>query len=318
MAKVYKLKKQARYGIIGVILLIIVLLVARAIYKDYVYKNSYEYKLEIHGYNEKEVKQLIALKDEERLEKLLKSPIDETLIAILDQKYFIRKNLDRYLAYQEDNKKTPLEDVIALVNVNADYEYYEHDLKSDVSLDEKLICNKYYKLDKDYEPDDLVEWNSKYYYGEAQVTRQAVYDAFIDMWNAANKEGFYLIANSSYRKYEEQEEVYNSYKENLGEAGADSIASRPGYSEHQTGLAIDVFSKDNTSTKTFKDSMAYQWLINNCYKYGFILRYPEGKENLTGYSFEAWHYRYVGKKIAKDIHDKNLTYEEYYAYYIDK
>ena len=137
------------------------------------------------------------------------------------------------------------------------------------------------------------------------------------MWTAANEEGIYLIVNSSYRDFQTQEELYNEYKESFGPAQADSVASRPGYSEHQTGLSADIFSKDNTSTKTFANSNAYKWLVDNAYKYGFILRYPEGKENLTGYSFEAWHYRYVGKKVAKQVHDKNLTYEEYYAYYIE-
>ena len=130
--------------------------------------------------------------------------------------------------------------------------------------------------------------------------------------------GIYLIINSSYRPYTEQEQLYNEYTELYGQRGADTIASRPGYSEHQTGLALDIFSKDSTTRSTFKDSAAYTWLINNSYKYGFILRYPEGKESLTGFEFEAWHYRYVGKKHAKAVHEKNITYDEYYAYYLDK
>ena len=137
------------------------------------------------------------------------------------------------------------------------------------------------------------------------------------MWNAAQDEGIYLIVNSSFRSYAEQDELYETYKDSYGTIEADSLASRPGYSEHQTGLAIDIFSKDNTSTKTFKESNAYAWLLENSYKYGFILRYPEGKEDITGYTFEPWHYRYIGKKDAKKVHELNITYEEYYAYYIE-
>ena len=160
--------------------------------------------------------------------------------------------------------------------------------------------------------------NSKYYYGDSQSVRQEVYDAFIDMWNAANEEGIYLIVNSSYRTYADQDEVYNSYKDSYGEKEADAVAARAGYSEHQTGLAIDVFSKDNTSRATFKESLAYSWLEANAYKYGFILRYPEGKENITGYGAESWHYRYVGKDVAEYIYENDITFDEYYAYFIEK
>ena len=315
--KQYKLKKEAKVLLIIIVILIIGAFIARAIYKDYVYKNSYEYKLEMHGYSEEEVKILIKNLDDKYLDKLLKSTKDTTIISFLKEKYYISKNLDRYLAYYDKHKKEDISDIVTLININGDYEYYEHDIESDVSKNELLLCNKYYKLSSEYVPEDLVTINNKYYYGEAQQVREEVYNAFIDMWNAANNEGIYLIINSSYRSYQDQEAVYNEYKDLYGESGADSIAARPGYSEHQTGLSVDIFSKDNTSTKTFKDSNAYKWLLENSYKYGFILRYPEGKENLTGYNFEAWHYRYIGKKVAKEVHDKNLTYDEYYAYFIE-
>ena len=126
------------------------------------------------------------------------------------------------------------------------------------------------------------------------------------------------MINSSYRPYKDQERVYNNYKDSRGESGADKIAARPGYSEHQTGLALDIFCTTNSSTKTFAESEAYRWLLDNSYKYGFILRYPEGKENITGYAFESWHYRYVGKDLATKIYNEGITFDEYYAYYIEK
>lgn len=272
----------------------------------------------MHGYKTEEVKLLMKELSNKKLDELLSSPKDDILLGFLQEKYYLRKNLDRYLAYYEKHKKVALEDIVALVNVNADYEHYEHDIKADVSKDIAVLSNKYYKLDADYEPDDLVDVKNTYYYGESQQIRSEVMDAFIEMWNDANAEGIYLIINSSYRPYTEQEQLYNEYTELYGQRGADTIASRPGYSEHQTGLALDIFSKDSTTRSTFKDSVAYTWLINNSYKYGFILRYPEGKESLTGFEFEAWHYRYVGKKHAKAVHEKNITYDEYYAYYLDK
>lgn len=317
MKKKYKLKKNARYGLVGIIIIIAVILVGRSIYKDYVYKHSYEYNLELRGYDDKEIQLLIKNLDDKRLDKLANTKKDPVIVAFLQEKYYISKNLDRYLKYYENHKKVAYSDIVALVNTNNDYEHYEHDLKAKTSLDELLLCNKFYKLADGYEPEDLATMKNKYYYGEAQVVRQEVYDAFVDMWNAANEEGIYLIVNSSYRSFEDQKELYDLYKDNYGTTEADLVASRPGYSEHQTGLSVDVFSKDNTSTKTFKDSPAYSWLVNNSYKYGFILRYPEGKEDITGYEFEAWHYRYVGKKVAKELHNSNLTFEEYYAYYIE-
>ena len=111
-----------------------------------------------------------------------------------------------------------------------------------------------------------------------------------------------------------------SEKEQLAEQKkyADSIASRPGASEHQTGLTLDIFSKDNSNKNTFKDTEVFKWLKDNSYKFGFILRYPEDKVKVTGYGYESWHYRYVGKKIAKYIYENNITFEEYYAYFIEK
>ena len=138
------------------------------------------------------------------------------------------------------------------------------------------------------------------------------------MWEDAYKENIYLIINSSYRNYESQENVYNDYKRQQGEAYADKIAARPGYSEHQTGLALDIFSKENTLTSNFKGSTAYNWLVNNAYKYGFIERYKDDTEDITGFKAEAWHWRYVGIDAATYIYENNITFDEYYAYFLAK
>ena len=132
-----------------------------------------------------------------------------------------------------------------------------------------------------------------------------------------NQLGVSLMVNSSYRPYKDQESIYKQYK-NVSLKYADSYAARPGYSEHQTGLAIDITSLENPLVKDFKVSPEYQWLKDNCYKYGFILRYPEGKEHITGYNTESWHFRYVGLEVAKKIYLENITFDEYYAYYIEK
>ena len=125
------------------------------------------------------------------------------------------------------------------------------------------------------------------------------------MWQKAKSENLNLIVNSSYRDYESQENVWNNYEARNGEEYADSIAARPGYSEHQTGLALDIITY-GANKNTFEDTDEFKWLQKNAHKYGFILRYPKDKEDITGYEYESWHYRYVGVEAATEIHNKKL------------
>lgn len=135
------------------------------------------------------------------------------------------------------------------------------------------------------------------------------------MWNDAHNIGLTLYINSPYRSYNTQKYLYNNYGLKDGYTLADTYSARPGFSEHQTGYAIDVTSK-STNFSNFEYSSEYKWLEDNAYKYGFILRYPKGKEYITGYQYEPWHYRYVGKGLANKIKELNITFEEYYAYYL--
>ena len=133
----------------------------------------------------------------------------------------------------------------------------------------------------------------------------------------AKEEGYTIRAVSAYRSYSYQANLYNNYVSKDGVSEADKYSARPGFSEHQTGLAIDV---DNgiSNFNDFENTKEYKWMMENSYKYGFILRYPKDKEYITGYIYEPWHYRYVGVAIATFITQNNLTYEEYYFKYIDK
>ena len=96
-----------------------------------------------------------------------------------------------------------------------------------------------------------------------------------------------------------------------------TVSAKPGFSEHQTGLALDIIEKGGQMSE-FENSKAYPWLKENAYKYGFILRYPKDKTYLTGYAFESWHYRFLGKDLAKKVYDEGITYDEYYAFYLAK
>lgn len=136
--------------------------------------------------------------------------------------------------------------------------------------------------------------------------------ALENLFNAAIKDNIILLGVSGYRDYSYQEKLYNDKVDRSGKEEADKYVAQAGESEHQTGLAMDLLSDEyRTLDEGFKNTKAYKWIIENSYKYGFILRYPEGKEEVTGYAYEPWHIRYVGDRVAKEISSKGITLEEY-------
>lgn len=313
-----KIKKQVWFVLIAIIFIGLGIYSFTKIHAKLEYKKTNEYKLLNIGYSKEDINVLNEKTNEEIIKELLNSPKNEFLLSLVKEQYYLQKNLTRYLNYNKENASLSAKDVVALVNANRDYAYYEHEIDTDASLNESMLVNKYFKLPENYVPTNLVTVNNKYYYGENHKLDKDTYQAFIDMWNEAYKEDIYLIMNSSYRTYESQVDVYDTYKNRNGTTYADSIAARPGHSEHQTGLSLDIFSKEYTTISNFKGSNAHIWLQDNAYKFGFIERYPEGKENITGFKAEAWHYRYVGVDIATYIHDNDITFDEYYAYFIEK
>ena len=116
---------------------------------------------------------------------------------------------------------------------------------------------------------------------------------------------------SAYRPYSMQEKLYKNAVSSMGQKQADIDTARPGHSEHQTGLTIDVSSTKNGNMLYFDSSSSFTWMKENAYKYGFILRYPKGKSDITGYKFEPWHYRYVGTELSYKLKDQTITLEEY-------
>ena len=319
MATRKKLKKEV-YLFIGLIIVIVGgVIFGINKFKEYQYHKTNEYKLLNLGYSNDEVDFLLDLNDDEIIKYVLSQEKNSKIINILNEKYFLTKNFNLYIEYMNNNKDLSSSEIVRNINIHLDKNFYEDTEKANITLDTTLLVNKHYLLDKDYIPDDLVNVSQNYAWGEvgSQKVRVVAYNAFLDMWNAANEEGYYLMINSSYRSYEDQEIVYNNYKNSSGERFADSIAARPGSSEHQTGLALDIFSKTNTNKNTFSQTDEAKWLKENAHNYGFILRYPEDKVDITGYSFESWHYRYVGVDIATYIYENDITYEEYYAYFLE-
>ena len=325
--KVYKLKTGVKVFFIILVLVCLGAYFGITKYQEYLYTKTNEYALLNLGYTEEETKLIEEKLNEEEQKKIIELGYDEFIPNFLNTKYFMFKNLEGYLdqviTKDEDFFKYhgtegyDYEKIVSLVNVHRNINYYEADLKTDFSKGYGILANKYYSLGEDYEPDDLVNVDIKYYYGEPKKIRSEAYDAFIEMWNAAYEDGIYLILISGYRSAAHQKEVYDAYQADKGTKYADSIAARTGYSEHQTGLALDIYSKECTSQAKFHESKSYEWLISNSYKFGFILRYPKDKQNITGYNYESWHYRYLGKDLAKKVYDSGLTFDEYYAYYME-
>ena len=154
-----------------------------------------------------------------------------------------------------------------------------------------MLVNKTYYIPSDYAPGLVPE----------------AYSAFLNLKEAASNNGFDIELISGFRSYETQTGLYNNYVATYGQAEADTFSARPGTSEHQTGLAMDVGWIDDS----YGDTPSGIWLANNCYKYGFIIRYPKGKESITGYKYEPWHIRYLGVDIAKEVYESGLCLEEY-------
>ena len=230
-------------------------------------------------------------------------------------KFYKKENAKRYSSYQKLNPNKSLKEIVLEVNIGLDNPYYENSKKAITLNKDTILVNKYNYLDEDYVPDNLENISSKYALANKQMVKKAK-EAFEQMASDAKKESLSIIAMSAYRSYDYQVNLYNNYTKTDGKEKADTYSGRPGYSEHQTGLAVDVYNGKTKYTE-FHNTKEFTWMQNNGYKYGFILRFPKDKTKETGYEYESWHYRYVGVDIATYIHNNNLCYEEYYAEFLD-
>lgn len=190
-----------------------------------------------------------------------------------------------------------------LANVRKINETYEEKSNENARLREPKYINGILIVNKEFGlPDTFLP-------GEDSEARAA----FEKMKADAAEEGIYLNAFSTYRSYWSQNSLYNNYVANYGQDPTDTFSAKPGFSEHQTGLAFDIGGSDRSlwAEEDFKYSEEAEWLKSNCTRYGFILRYPEGKDWITGYMHESWHFRYIGVEHSKNFENSNLTLEEY-------
>jgi len=172
-----------------------------------------------------------------------------------------------------------------------------------------VIVNKKHPLQPlSYAPSDLTA------VGNGQYMRAEAASALKTMLTAAQRAGFAVTPASGYRSYPTQVSVYNSEVKSYGQATADSESARPGYSEHQTGLAMDLASGGCSITDCFGTTPGGKWVTAHAYEYGFILRYPSGYTDVTGYRTETWHFRYVGTALSEEMHNEGVaTLEQFFG-----
>lgn len=234
---------------------------------------------------------------------------------------FISEKIDRYINYGAKYPNLTYEEVLTHVNIGLDMSFYSKVSTITDNGSINVLVNKYRVLSADYKP-ALVKLSQSLCFVDSsgkvkeQYLREEAASAFEAMHTEAVISDLNIVAYGTYRSFETQKTIWE-YAVNSGRTieDVDSKNARAGHSEHQTGLAIDAMINTYDVTKTGE----YKWYAANAYKFGFIIRYPEGKEGITGYAYEPWHLRFVGVDIATDMHDNysGLTFDEYYVRVIE-
>ena len=230
--------------------------------------------------------------------------------------YFLDENAYRYEAYRDKNPGIPFEKVVAYVNADVDKGFYNEIVVVENPDDTDLLLNKSFMLPSGYSPPDLVTTTSN-----GKQLRAEAAEAFDTMRAAAQENGMDLFIRSGYRSHGSQVASYNVFFESSGRESADRQSARPGHSEHQLGLAVDLVHKAGTSGPLgetgFSTSGVFYWMLDHAHEYGFILRYQKDFTNIHGFIYEPWHWRYVGTEIATRMYEESITtFEEYYGKYL--
>ena len=271
-------------------------------------------KLIEKGYNASEIDCIVKTGNDSSINEFLNKDKYENIVEFLNFDYAKLHNLERYIAYQ---KKTiyDYDETVLYVEIGLDNEFYtEYNDVNEFSFD--MLVNKYNKLDDNFVPEDLVLVDKKYSVNNSNYGNSTMLNQFYKMADDLNKElDLKVYIRSGYRTYESQQEVYDEYLDLYGKNYVKKYVAYPGFSEHQTGLAVDLKA---SSSNTFKDTKEAKWLKENAYKYGFIERYTKKLEDVTGYQNESWHYRYVGVEIATYIKENNISFDEYYVRFLSK
>lgn len=283
---------------------------------NYKYKQSYDYKLSLVGYKEDEVKTIKDKLNNGEIDNLMELKYDKNIVKFMNEKYFIYKNLSKYLEYKKDNKLESYTNIVTIINTEANIDWFDNTKETDISKKELILVNRLYGLSKDYEPDDIIDVPNQYAYTGVKISN-SIMDNIVALIDAASDEGYTFVLADGYRSYSEQESIFERYKNAYGYSEADRIAARAGHSEYQTGISFTIVPLYKEYDKP-KESLEYKWLSDNAYRYGFIFRFPEDKIDITGFEASTWRLRYVGSEAANIIKSENICFEEYYAYFVDR
>lgn len=236
------------------------------------------------------------------------------VLAVSKACNFYPERFPRYLNYHTKMPSYGMQEVLFRVNLGLDYPFYDNVVTIEHPYELLVLVNKYHQLPPDFTQYNLVNMAKEHTIndGKQYLLFSTAYEKYIQMYEAAKKDGLSIKVLSAYRTENYQRGLYNNKLNSSGKVYADNYSARPGFSEHQTGLAVDI----NTTRTSFEHTSEFRWLQQHAHEFGYIMRYPKGKEWITGYAYEPWHYRFVGTDAASIIHKEGITYEEYYAMYI--
>ncbi len=227
-----------------------------------------------------------------------------------DYEYYLKENSKRYVDYKNNNPMIRSADIIWMVNMGLDDEFYNNAEIVEDPDDTLVLVNKHNMLPMSFEPDKLVSIGGDF------KARPEVAKAYKEMIADAKEAGMAIKPQSGFRSYKVQSILYEDAKAADPE-NVDTYSARAGYSEHQTGLAIDMNVPDGGELYDFIGTDQAKWVAENCYKYGFIIRYTEANKNITGYMPEPWHVRYIGIDHAKKMKEEGMgSFEEYTAKFL--
>ena len=237
-------------------------------------------------------------------------PADPDSGDISNLYYYEAERADRYTKYAEANPSIPMEDIVWMVNVDLDYPAYENTNPVPDPDSTTLLVNKHFYLPDDYWPSNMGKVNTAEMKAEvAEALRAMIADG--------EKEGMSIVGQSGFRDYNTQKYIYDGYVNRDGVEKADTYSARAGYSEHQTGLTVDLNNAGKAHVDEFAGTKEAAWVRENGHKYGFIVRYTIENESVSLYMPEDWHMRYIGVEHATKMHAEGIqSYEEYYIKFV--
>lgn len=299
--------------IIFVVVLVGVIVGIVKLVKHINYTKTYEYKLLNVGYNEDEIKVIERKLDNAKKDKVISEKYNEYLVPFLNEPYFLYSHLDEYIKYYKDHD-TDYRNTVAIINTESNIDWLDNEKETDTSKNELMLVNRLYGLSEEFKVEDVTDVPTKYAYDGKKISK-SILDNIIDLCESAKTEGYTFVVSDGYRSYKDQSDLYNSYANNYGKSEADKIVARPGHSEYETGLSfnLEIYGK---SYDNYEVSEEYIWLKDNAYKFGFIFRFPKGKEDITLFEPDLFRLRYVGVNAATIINREDICFEEYYAYYV--